>query len=600
MEFDDTADRFGTDWRTAPRAHDVVVDRDVAIPVDDGAVTLAADVFRPDADDPVPAVIGASAYPKEYQSAEIKPKSIGPQLAWVESGDPRYFARRGYAHVIIEVRGTGRSTGEWRNTDRREARDIVDAMDWLADEPWCTGAFGMFGVSYFARIQKMVASLGPDRLEAVFCPWGGTDPYRGKFYHGGILMHEFVNEWRTHFDNPRAYSWTKANRGDEYDALVESALADPEIAAHDDLVSALDDPDDATDPFLVDVLLNDTDNAYYDERRVDHSTCEVPAFLGSGWGIYGLHLPGDLRSWREWRGPKRLLVGPPVYLDRPVYQLQPEAVRWFDYWIKGEENGVMDGPPVTVFVTGTGEWKTADDWPLPETTWQRFYLHDEGLLSERDHWSNEGYTTYEDGPYRHEHVTFQTPPLVEATEVVGPATLRLYASTTGSEVLFFVELFEADDEGDERELSRGWLRGSMRAVDPDRSEPWRVHHPFDKRDPLVPGEVYEFFVNVVPTGVRVPPGHRLGLRVSSADVGGGWGGDGEVRWHQALATGHVYRQSVDRVTVYHDADHPSSLLLPVTAGNELGTFYSGGEPTPRFGELPYDYLAMDKPPVESD
>lgn len=594
MEFDTRADRLGVDWELSEREHGFVVERDVEIPVDGGDVVLAADVFRPDIDEPVPTIIGASAYPKEYQSAEIKPKSIGPQMAWIESGDPRYFARRGYAAVIIEVRGSGESTGEWRNTDVREAQDIVDAMDWLAEEEWSTGDFGMFGVSYFARIQKMVATLQPDRLKAIFAPWGGTDPYRGKFYHGGILMHEFTNEWRTHWANPRAYSWTKENRPDEYDELVEEALADPEIYAHEELVSALEDPDDGTDPFLVDILLNRFDGEYYEERRVDHEQCEVPAYLGSGWGIYGLHLPGDLRSWREWRGPKKMLIGPPHYLDRPVYQLQPEAVRWFDHWIKGVDNGVMDEPPVTLFVRGTGEWKEAEDWPLPETEWQRFYLHDEGLLIERDYYTNEGHTTYEDGPYRHEAVEFRSPKHVEATEIVGPITLNFFAETTGREALFIAELFDEDEDGSETELSRGWLRGSMRKVDPERSEPWRVFHPYDEREALEPGEVYEFRVNVKPTAAVFQPGHRIGLRISSADVGGGWGGQDEISWTQALASGHVYRQSVDRITLHHDAEHPSSLLLPVTAGNVIGTYTSGGEPTPKYGELPYRYIEMDR------
>ena len=594
MEFDSAADRLGTDWQTSERQYEVVVERDVEIPVDGGDVTLAADVFRPETDEPVPAVIGASAYPKEYQSAEIKPKSIGPQMAWIESGDPRHFARRGYASVIVNVRGTGKSTGKWRNTDAREAQDIVDAMDYLAGEDWCTGEYGMFGVSYFARIQKMVASLQPERLKAVFAPWGGTDPYRGKFYHGGILSHEFTDEWRTHWDNPRAYNWTKENRPEEYEELIEEALEDPEIYAHDSLVEVLRDPNDKTDPFLLDIILNDTDNEYYEERRVDHKKCEVPAYLGSGWGIYGLHLPGDMRSWREWQGPKKMLVGPPRYLDRPVYQLQPEAIRWFDYWIKGEDNGIMDEPPVKLFVMGADEWKETVDWPVPDTEWQRFYLHDDELLFERDHWTGEGYTTYEDGPYRHESVEFTTPPLVENTEVIGPMTLHFYASTTGEDALFFVELFELDEGGDERELSRGWLRGSMRKVDPERSEPWRVYHPYDESEPLEPGEIYEFYVNIKPTGKLFEAGERIGVRISSADVGGGWGNDGDVTWSQAVATGHVYRQSVDRITVYHNEDYPSSLLLPVTEGNLVGTFYSGGEPTPSYGELPYNYIEMDK------
>jgi predicted acyl esterase len=595
MSDDGIPDRMGLDWEISAREYDVVVERDVEIPVDGGDITLVADVFRPDTDEEVPAIIGAHPYNTEYQTAPIKPKSIGPQMAWIESGDPYYFPRRGYAHVILSLRGTGKSDGEFRNLDAREAQDVVDAMEWLSGRAWCTGEFGMFGVSYFAMIQKKVAELQPDRLEAVFAPWGISDYYRDWAYHGGILANEFTEEWRFHIDNPRAYSWTEDNRADEYDDLVEETISDPEIYAHDDLIDALEDTDDATDPMLVDMLLNDVDNEYWEERRIDHSKCEVPAYLGSGWGIYGLHLPGDMRSWREWQGPKKMLIGPDIYLDRPVYQLQPEAVRWFDYWIKGRDNGIMDEPPVEIFVMNSGgEWKEAEDWPVPDTEFQRFYLHDDELLFERDHWPNEGSTTYEDGPYRHESVEFVSPQLVEATEVVGPITLNFYAETTGDDALFIAELFDVDEDGNEEELTRGWLRGSMRKVDEERSEPWRVYHPYDEREPLEPGEIYEFNLNLKPTGNRFDPGHRIGLRLSSADVGGGWGGGDEVAWYQAISTGHVYRQSVDRITVHHNEDYPSNLLLPVTGGNRIGTYYSGGEATPRFGELPYNYIEMDK------
>jgi len=596
MSRDTIVDRLGSDWEISAREHDVVVERDVVIPVDGGDVELVADVFRPDTDEEVPTIIGAHPYNTEYQSAEIKPKSIGPQLAWVESGDPNYFARRGYAHVLLGLRGTGKSGGKFRNLDSREAQDVVDAMDWLAGRDWCTGEFGMFGVSYFAMIQKKVAELQPDRLEAIFAPWGVSDLYRDWYYHGGIFANEFPEEWRFHIDNPRSYGWTKEHRPDEYDDLREAAIEDPEIYAHDALVDALEDTDEETDPMLVDALVNNLDNEYWADRRVDHSNCEVPAYLGSGWGIYGLHLPGDTRSWREWQGPKKMLIGPDIYLDRPVYQLQPEAVRWFDYWIKGEDNGIMDEPPVRAFVMGTGRWKEAEDWPIPDTEYQRFYLHDDELLFERDYWTNEGYSTYEDGPYRHESVEFVSPELVEATEVVGPMTLNFFASTTGEDALFIAELFEVDEDGNEEELSRGWLRGSMRKVDEERSEPWRVYHPFDEREPLDPGEIYEFNVNIKPTGNLFQPGHRIGVRISSADVGGGWGGDADFSWKQAIATGHVYRQSVDRITVYHNEEYPSNLLLPVTEGNVIGTYFSGGEPTPSYGELPYNYIDMDKSP----
>ena len=583
------------DWRTSPREHEVVVERDVTVTVDDD-VTLAGDLFRPDADDPVPLLVSASPYPKEYQWAPIKPKSIGPQLAWVEAGDPYFFARRGYAQVIMNVRGTGKSAGEFRNLDDREARDVAEAIEQFAEEPWCDGRVGMYGVSYFGMIQLRVCEFAPDALDAIFAPWAMSDPYRDMYYHGGILSHEFAEEWGDHIDYPRCHSWSREAWGEE--AFAErrrELLRDDEVYAKPSLAAALEHPDEDTHPLLADVVCNYLDGEYFESRRVDFEHTDVPAYLGAGWGHYGIHLPAAFRNWANWRGPKKLLIGPDRYLDRPVYQLGYEALRWFDHWLKDVENGVMEEPPIRLFVMGTGEWKTAEEWPLPETRWTPCYLHEDGLLLDRDHWPNEGYTTYEDGPYRHESVEFLTPKFVERTEVLGPPHLELYASTTGTEVLFFVALFRVDADDERTELTRGWLRGSQRHVDESRSVPWQAYHPHDRREPLEPNEVYPFRINLVETGVRLDVGERLGVSIASADVGSGWGeAGGDVAWKQSLATGHLNRQDVSRVTVYHDDERPSRLLLPVTEGNVLGLFYSGGEPTPSFGELPYRKVKMPK------
>jgi predicted acyl esterase len=565
-------------WETSQRQYDVTVERDVTITVGDGT-TLAGDLFRPDTDERVPAIVSASPYPKEDQSAQMKPKAIGPQLAWVEAGNPYFFARRGYAHIILNVRGTGKSEGEFRNLDEREARDVVEAIEWIADRDWCDGSVGMYGVSYFGMIQLKVAEQDPDALDAIFAPWAQSDPYRDMYYHGGILSHEFAEEWGEHIDNPRCYSWSTAHMGEEAFAEArEAALQDEEIYASESLVDALENPTEHTNPLLADVIVNDHDGEYFAERRVDFEDTNVPAYLGAGWGHYGIHLSAAFRNWDNWAGPKKLLIGPDVYLDRPVYQLGNEALRWFDYWLKDVDTGIMDEPPISLFVMGTGEWQDAEEWPLPETKWTEFYLHEDDLLLDRDHWPNEGQSTFEEGPYRHEELSFLTPKMVERTQILGPSLLTLYASTTDTEALFFAELFKHDTDGNETLLTRGWLRGSHRAVDADRSEPWKVHHPHDERDLLEPNEVYEFQINLVETGVELDVGERLGVRISGADVGGGWGENegSETVWKEGVATGHLYRQHQHRTTVYHNDEYPSNLLISITKGKKIGLYYSGG------------------------
>jgi len=151
-----------------------------------------------------------------------------------------------------------------------------------------------------------------------------------------------------------------------------------------------------------------------------------------------------------------MVIGPGIYLDRPVYQYQDESLRWFDYWLKGIDTGVMDESPVRCFIPPTGEWKSLSDWPPPEARWTRFYLHKDGILSEHELWPAEGSDSSDESGFEHGALTYATPLLVENTEVLGPAVLTLYVSTTDTDALLFATLLLIDRNGQEHELTRGW------------------------------------------------------------------------------------------------------------------------------------------------
>jgi uncharacterized protein len=323
---------------------------------------------------------------------------------------------------------------------------------------------------------------------------------------------------------------------------------------------------------ILDFVINQLDGPYYRERSVDFRSDKpsVPAFLGGCWGIYGLHLPGAFRAFDGWHGPKKLMIGPPIYLDRPFYQYQYESLRWFDHWLKDNDTGMMDEEPVRVFIVNTGTWKTSSSWPLPETRWTPFYLHRDGLLSEHEFWADEAPTSFVDSPHERGTASFTTPPMVETTEICGPIVLTLYASTTVNEVLWFVSLLEIDRDGSERLLTRGWLRGSQRRLDPELSKPWQPYHTHDRREPLTPGEIYKFDIEVRPYGIRLDPGKRLKLRIRTCDD------ERPENDLQAIGLGHLNGATTGVITIHHDTEHPSCLLLPVTAGNLVGTFMSGG------------------------
>jgi len=567
-------------WQTSERKYEVAVERDVAIPMSD-KINIDCDIFRPNAKGRFPAILGVHCFDKSSQSTPSMPQGFCLRNGSIEAGDSNFFVRRGYAHVIANVRGTGKSGGQFLNRGPREVDDTREIIEWIAQQPWSDGNVGMFGVSYFAISQLQIAAANPPYLKAIFAPFGYTDFYRDNYYHGGILFHEFVGGWANRVfqwasrkqPNVEWSSWTRTKLGDaKYRKAIEEALQDEEIRAVPILVGALKNPEKEANPLILDIVLNRFDGTYYQERTVKLESIKIPTYVGGCWGIYGLHLPGAFRAFENITAPKKLAIGPPIYLDRPVYQYQYESLRWFDYWLKGIDNGIMEEPTVRAFVMGTGEWKVSDEWPLRETKWTPFYLHSNGLLSEHEFWPNESCSSFEDNLFnKHGGLRFLSPPLVENTEILGPITLNLYASTTDSEILWFVSLIDVDPGGEERLLTRGWLRGSQRRIDPDRSKPWEPFHTHTKREPLAPNEIYEFRIKILPTGNLFKTGHRIGLRIRSVDD------ENPKTSLEAIAQGHLWRQSPSWITVYHDADHPSFLLLPVTKGNFIGTFLSGGD-----------------------
>ena len=570
------------------RQYGIITERDVFVPVSDG-VNIAVDLFRPDNDGKFPALLSISPYSKELQSARVWPGGMGTSIvrgqsdAGIEAGPTDFFVRRGYVHIIGAARGTGKSGGIYKYMCHREVRDIHDIVEWAAKQPWCDGNVSMLGTSYFAWSQQQTAALQPPHLKAI-CPFfAATDAYRDAWYHGGILPSRFTNML---FALSAMSIHTEASVAreelgeDAFKEAIARALADRDISADPGFVASLANPDMLGNAAKVDVLLHPTDSPYWRERSVvDYDKIKIPAYLGCGWGMYTLHLPGAFRSWANLKVPKKMVIGPPIYLDRPVYQYQWELLRWYDYWLKGIDTGIMDEPPVKLFVMGANEWKMADDWPVPGTRWIPFSLHTGGILCEIEPWPEAPSASYGDAPGKRGSLKYYSPTLVENTEVIGPIALNLYASCKSTEIYFFVSLWDVDPEGNETLLTRGYLKGSHREIDEERSKPWQPFHTHTNPKPLVPGEIYEFAIEIMPTANLFKAGHRICLKITGAT-------DEQPKTTiQFVHEPHISSQTPDIVTIYHDADHPSHLLLPITRGNIIGTYLSGGDISAREPKL---------------
>ncbi|MBI4786029.1 MAG: CocE/NonD family hydrolase [Chloroflexi bacterium] len=559
-------------WQTSPRQYDVVHERNVAIPVSAG-FTLDCDIVRPNSPDRFPCIVGFFPFDKDNMLKSMMPVAVSGRNVSMESGDYNFYVRRGYAHVFVNVRGTGLSGGLFDHLGDGTTRDLYDAIEWLARQPWCDGQVATFGTSYFSMTAKRVAELKPPSLKTIFAPFGVTDQYRDAIFQGGIFAFVFHPFWLKSLSNLRVRKEYREKIGNaEFNRQIEQALQDPEINIHPELVQILQNPDAGGNMLIVEYLLNYLDTDLYKEKTVRFDVdVEIPGYFGGCWAMHSLHLPGDFRTFENWKGPKKLTIGPPLYLDRPVYQYHYESLRWFDFWLKRIDTGIMGEPPIQLFIQNTGEWKSAHEWPLPETQWTEFYLHENGLLSEHEILPHETASTFHDLPEDHGSLTFLTPPMVENTEVCGPMVLNLYASATDTEALWFVNFLQVDEAGNEKVLTRGWLRGSQRRIDPTKSRPWLPYHSHAAREPLIPGEVYEFNIAIVPTGVLFKPGYRFGIRIKCADKD-----DQATDFLDQHGLGHLWRETRSQVTVYHNNQYPSHLLVPITQGNRIGTFMSGG------------------------
>jgi predicted acyl esterase len=559
-------------WSLSQPQGGVTHEREMRIPLSDG-ITLHCAVTRPSAPGRYPVLLGVHAYSMADQFTDLMPEGMSHKRGHMEAGDSVFFARRGYAHAVVNIRGTGKSEGVFGNLDRRAIADIAEVVEWLAARPWANGRVGMTGVSYFSIVSQRVAALAPPSLRCVWAPYGWNDAYRDRYYHGGILSYGFMRGWLRNVAGMEMGEVRLALvRSPDMRCVIEELRADPEIAAVPFLAECLAAPESGTNPLMVEILAHRFDGPFWRERSIDFDKpVTVPATLGGCWGIYGLHLPGAFRGFENWRGPKRMLIGPPVYLDRPVYQYQYDQLRWFDHWLKDNDTGMLDEAPVQTFIDRSGEWKDAANWPLPETRWTPFHLHDGGILSEREPFRGSGTTSFEDAPGARGEARFVTPPMVETTEICGPIALKLYASTADKELLIFASLLEVAPDGAERLLTRGWLRGTQRRLDKGKTKPWQPYHAHLEREPLVPREVTEFDVEIRPYGIVLTPGYRLALRIKCADD--------EAPQHdlQWIAQGHLHRPVASIVTIHHSLEYPSQLLLPITRGNRIGTFFSGGQ-----------------------
>lgn len=547
-------------------ASDMIIERDIDVPMRDGA-RLKADLFRPPGDGKYPAILNLGPYAKDKPwlpppNLEEQPT---PNMNW-ETVTPEWWVPRGYACLRIDGRGSGKSPGQCDPWSLAEAVDFYDAIEWAAKEPWCNGKVGLSGISYYAINQWMVANLKPPSLKAII-PWEGfADLYRDALFHGGILSVFMTNWFTAHFMHH------KLGRASRHDA-------------------------DRWQKNILDFWVgNSLDSGAFKASQAQWGLIDLPFLSVGNWTGFGLHMRGNTEAFMRSRSKHKKLrmhTGSHVH---PFYTEdgKRDQLRFFDYWLRGIDNGVMDEPPVKLAIRKGRdeiEWRHENEWPLKRTQWTRFYFDlsppplgapdnmarlvaakPEAASSRSyicSHMGTMGSTSAASsqvmgggGIRPGMGVALETPPLTQDIEVTGPLAATIWVSSETEDMDLFLtlrhfdaageEVMETGQQGAPVPVAKGWLRVSHRELDPDLTRPWRPYHKHQRRLYLTPGEIVKVEVEIWPTSMVFKKGDRIRLDVQPRD---GVGSAGYMHYCADYNTGTN--------TIHAGGEYESYLLLPV-------------------------------------
>jgi predicted acyl esterase len=552
----------------------IKLEKDVFVPVRDG-VRLAVDVYRPDADGKFPALLAMGGYGKDLQDLLIAPQPMKKSAVWdgnIEAGDTPEIVPRGYVHVIADSRGTGISEGEYNGMwSKQEAEDGHDLVEWLAQQPWCDGNVGMIGYSYYGKIQLKVAIEQPPHLKAIFVSHVLSDLYREMVYIGGVLSLFLYGLWdgrqgTSGFAPKNAVSqMVKTLPKEEFERRRQELINHPDIKHFPNLYHLMKYP--YKNPQFFDMLMNPLDGPFWQERSIYpffdkikipvHVVGKTPFTATGYWSVYfGLNTV------------KKLLVKPGDPEERPWREDTELIIRWYDHWLKGNDTGMLDEPPMKIFVPGINRWRFEKEWPPPETEWTECYLRRwEGLsFAPELHQPEPDYFLHLPLHLsnKRDSVQYLSRPLHEDVEMIGPGALKLFAAIDQDDTNWIAHLFDVAPTGLETRVARGFLKASHRAIDPDKSKPYAPYHPHTSAEPVAPGEINEYHVSLGNIVNVFKAGHRIKLMIDSRESPR----DPEMQIHFHP---HLCSSKPTLHKIYRNKEYQSRLILPILSKNKAVT-----------------------------
>jgi uncharacterized protein len=563
------------------------IDWNVPITMDDGVV-LRADVFRPLSEGKYPVILSygpyakglafQDGYPNQWERMieehpDVCAGSTNKYQNW-EVVDPEKWVPDGYVCMRVDSRGCGCSPGYIDHFSPRETKDFYNCIEWAGVQPWSSGKVGLNGISYYAINQWHVASLQPPHLAAM-CIWeGAADWYRDMTHHGGILC----SFWANWYDmQVKTVQHGLGERGPRSRVTGELACGQ-ETLSESELARNRSD-------FGKEILAHPLDDDYHRARSPIWSKIKTPLLSAGNWGGQGLHLRGNVEGFvraaseHKWLELHGLEHWTHFYTDYGRL-LQK---RFFDYFLKGIQNGWLNEPRVRLQVRRLDGFveRMEQEWPIARTRWTKLYLNPADRSLSRIPVVAEGRIEFEamgDG------VTFLSPPLPQETEIIGPSAAKLFVSSSTTDADIFVVLRVFAPDGKEivfqgaidphTPIAQGWLRASHRELDLELSTPYRPYHSHAEKQPLKPGDIVELDIEIWPSSIVVPAGHRIGLTVRGKDYeySGPSGGRLSNFKNELRGCGpFLHDDPRDRppdpfggkTTLHVDADRSSYLLLPI-------------------------------------
>lgn len=565
----------------------VTVDLNVPAPMRDGTI-LHGNVYRPAGEGSWPILLTRLPYGKDFP--------LGSLVL-----DPVQAARRGYVVIVQDTRGTNTSAGEWYPF-LPEANDGVDTIAWAAALPYADGRVGMYGVSYFGYTQWVAAAQQPAALRAIAPMITWADPFNGLSFRGGAFELGVVADWhlimglgvifRRHAGNYPALAQALATWASELDALGNSGYASLPLGEFAPLRRQ------GVAPAFFDTAGSPMDRSQ--AQAAATTICgrwdqvQAPSFNIGGW--YDIFLAGTIANFQAMRArgiPTKLLIGPWSHLNQSGAQAQRNfgfaagadlinlqmdlrsmQLRWFDHWLKGLDTGMLNEPPIRIFVMGANVWRDEQEWPLARAVNTPWYLHESGALSPEEPGAEtpDTYTydpanpvptlggatlmspEYPAGPFdqrpleaRPDVLVYRSAPLEHDTEVTGPITVHLWACSSAPDTDFVARLVDIAPDGRSYNLTDGIVRARYRNF--AQGEPPSL---------IEPGQPYPYTIDLWATSNVFRAGHRVGLHLTSSNF---------PRWDRNPNTGHPFGADADlqvaQQTILHDREHPSHVVLPI-------------------------------------